>query len=260
MRALRDVRLLWARVAFPEGNRSLRHFIGSTTLIDSVDCQLVTWAKTHSSVVLLERPANTSETLSVRIHLLCVRNEPAARSSVNELRLQVLLQYLITTSGPDSINEHKLLWDLIVSAVEQSRNVGWRLDFAPLSSSDWAAFGVVPQPSFILGVPVAHEWEQADVPRVRHPPELEASPGIELSGTVVGPENFPLSGARVELPSLQLTSVTDAEGKFLFSPVPSGRHFPSKLIVKTKRQEQMVKLKSRQQGKPLTIHFKLEGV
>lgn len=156
---------------------------------------------------------------------------------------------------------HRLLWGRIVSAVEHSRNVGWRLEFQPLSCSlDWVAFGVVPQPGVIPGVHVAHEWDDVNSPRVTHPPELDASRGIELSGTVVGPEKLPLSGAHVELPSLQLTTQTDAEGKFKFFPVQGGRYFPANLIVIAKRHEQVGKLESRHLGKPLAIEFNLEGI
>lgn len=226
-------------------------------MIDQVDNLLIAWAESHAAAAVLGPPMSTSQTLTAAIHLLELQNEPVPRNSANELRLQLILRYLVTTSGPDVEAAHGLLWNLAISASARSRVDGWQIEFSPMESSMWSALNVPPQPCFLVGVPVFHEWEQPELPRVTKPPELVAAAGVMLEGVVMGPRSTPIAGARMELPLLRLSTQTDANGRFQFASVPGGDHFPSEMIVTARRRHQVVKLNAGQQGKPLTIKFKL---
>lgn len=231
---------------------------GLGILIDQIDNELIGWAQSHDADAVLSPPMEASDRRVICMHLLRLLNEPTPRTTTRELKLQLVSQYLVTTSGPDPADSHRLLWEVIVSAVARSRVDGWRISFDPLSDAVWTSFQLPPQPCFVIGIPVSHEWDQPDLPQVMQPPELESSPCVSLKGIVVGPERVPIAGARVEVPSLKLATVTDSAGRYSFSSIPSGQHYPTELIVRAKRHEQTVKMNSGQRGKPLIIELKLK--
>lgn len=187
-----------------------------------------------------------------------MEDDPPPRGGRKKLPLQLVLHYLVTTHGPDLAQAHRLLWDLTVSSVARSQTDGWTVDFTPLPDSVWAAFAVPPQPSLGLGIPVRHEWDQPEIPIVSEPVQVESSPITTLIGKVVGPGDVPIANARLELPSLGLTTVTNAEGQFRFVSVPGGKNYPREIIVTAKGQRQTIKLAMDAKGEP--VHLELELV
>src|SRR5262249_18738265 len=78
-----------------------------------------------------------------------------------------------------------------------------------------------PRPSFILQVPLRRERLAAQAPPVRLPMVTQSVPAVAVVGRVLGPREIPIAGAFVELPSLDLVTQTDANGRFQFSQVPA---------------------------------------
>jgi len=230
-------------------------------VVDRIDDELLAWIKAQTDAdVCLSPPGSRGDQDTVNVYLLRIERDPSPRDGRKKPPLQLVLHYLVTTSGPNLAQAHRLLWDLIVSAAARSETDGWEVDFRPLPDSTWAAFAVVPQPSLMLRIPVRHEWEQPKQPRVSQPPELEASPSTPLSGKVLGPGGMAISGARLELPSLGLTTATDAGGNFRFVSVPGGKNYPREIIVKAKGQTETIKLRRDAEGKPVHLQFDLVEV
>ena len=75
-----------------------------------------------------------------------------------------------------------------------------------------------------------------------------------LEGVVLGPQELPVVGARVELPALRLSTRTDSKGGFRFSAVPAQP--ASKLLrVTAKGRELSVQTEADAGRQPMVIHF-----
>ena len=66
---------------------------------------------------------------------------------------------------------------------------------------------------------------------MRSPLVVCTAPITGLAGVVLGPDDIPLAGARVELPALRLAVRTDAGGRFRFAGIPGGKSAPQHLRV-----------------------------
>jgi hypothetical protein len=63
--------------------------------------------------------------------------------------------------------------------------------------------------------------------------------------------------ARVELPALDLSTSTDAKGRFRFSSIPAG---PRQLRIRAKGREFSINTEQAEsEARPLVIHLQLEG-
>src|SRR5208283_5349055 len=113
---------------------------------------------------------------------------------------------------------HRLLGEIVFAAMDDPE---FEVDLSPLPVNVWRAFGVPPQPSFILKVPVGKEKPKPKVGIVRQPLVVKWASLTSLHGIVLGPGDVALSGARVEFPGLDLVTHTDSNGRFRFSTVPS---------------------------------------
>ena len=126
-------------------------------------------------------------------------------------------RYLITAGAPSPAMAHELLGELIFTAMDEA-------DFdIELSGSDsclWQQLGIPPRPAFFLFISVQRPREEVALPKVQEPPRLESSVSRPLTGRVVGPGEIPLMRARVELPALDQSTYTDADGRFRFPAVP----------------------------------------
>jgi len=226
-------------------------------MIDQIDRELCEWiASVVDTPVVLAPPGESSEGAGITLHLLDLVEQPPPRGS-NRAPLQVALRYLVTTFGENAAESHRWLWELILQATRRSQEIDWQVDLKPLPIEFWQACGVAPRPSFVLQLPLRHEWEQPSAPLVTAPMELGAVPKRSIVGTVVGPDDFPLSGAYVELPAIGLSAYTGSKGRFAFASVPSGKHSPKQIMVRTKGRERMFDLSSESGAEPLIIRFSL---
>jgi hypothetical protein len=154
----------------------------------------------------------------VGLYLLEVMKAPPPATPKRPAPLQLTLKYLVTawSEKPEGANE--LLVKLILAAME---NEDFEVETEALSMNLWTALGTPPRPSFLMRVPLSHERSAPPVKLVRHPLTVRMSPTSSFHGTVLGPDEIPLSECRVEIPALRLSTSTDYKGRFCFPCVPS---------------------------------------
>jgi hypothetical protein len=188
-------------------------------VIDQADAQLKEWIGGVAAgvAIWLEPPTAGKDRTGIGLYLLELVEAPPARGS-KPVPLQLKLQYLLTTWGASAEEEHRLLGQLVFSALERD---GWEVDLTPIPASLWQAFGVAPRPAFRVLVPLRVERPAHSAPRVRTPMVIQIAPSHSVEGRVLGPDDVPLASARVELPALDLHADTDPDGRFLFPRVPS---------------------------------------
>jgi hypothetical protein len=221
-------------------------------MFDHSDGQLEEWARGvlgGEVAIALEPPGPAAPQHVVSLYLLELAPEPPARNTTRA-PLQIAARYLVTTYAPAPGEAHRLLGELAFAALEQP---GFEVDLASLPTELWAAFGVPPRPAFVVRVMVRRPRPEPAVPRVRMPLIMQAQPMAGLEGVVLGPEDIPLAGARVELPGLDRVTHTDARGRFYLPGVPrAGGSQRLRVSAKGSLQELIVEPA---QPAPLVIRF-----
>jgi hypothetical protein len=187
-------------------------------MIDEVDQRLKAWVGhvIGETPISLAVPARGPLERGVSLYLLELGPLPPARTG-RRVPLQFSVTYLITVAAETPEQAHRQLSELVFAALEAPE---FEVELTPVPLELWAALGVPPQPCFRLRVPVRREQAEPRIPRVRVPLVIQAGPSEALLGCVVGPGDVPIPGAVVELPTLRLTTRTDARGYFRFPFVP----------------------------------------
>lgn len=207
-------------------------------LFEEADRQVRAWVRTALSGIRnlsgdlevgLGPPDPNQRGPGVSSYLLAVTESPPVRLPPSTtVRLEC--HYLITTFADTPEEAHLMLGHLAVASLEQP---DWVRDFQRIPEPTWAAFGVAPQPAFVLRVPVSQE-QVRPVPRVLEPLGVELDSELRsFRGVLLGPGGRPIVHASVELTDLQLTTQTDLEGRFIFPAVPS-RHRTRRLRIRAK--------------------------
>lgn len=183
-------------------------------MINQVSDSLFEWAKALSGVqqVSFQMPAQPEEDLTtVHIYLMEISDD-ARRHNTGRPPVQPSLRYLLTTSGKDIRNAHKLLYVLLYSALQ---NPDFEVEFDPVNSMLWTALQTPPRPAFIIRVPLTHEWPPISVPRVKDV-RVGLYALVWLFGQVLGPGDVPIEQARVEVKDVHKDSCayTDRMGCF----------------------------------------------
>lgn len=188
-------------------------------MLDEVDARLRAWVgRVLGEVpVSLDVPDRRLLENGVSLYLLELGASPPPRTE-RRPPLQLSACYLVTAGADSPERAHRLLGELAFSAMDEQ---DLEVDLTPVPLAVWTGLGLPPRPSFKLRVPVRRERPVPVVPRVRVPLAVHATPIADaLAGVVVGPGDVPIPGALVELPSLRLTTRTDAKGAFRFPSVP----------------------------------------
>jgi hypothetical protein len=192
-------------------------------MIDEVDQRLKAWVgRVLGEVpVSLRAPDRDSVDTGVGLYLLELGAAPPPRTE-RRPPLQLSVCYLVTAGGEGQPERaHRQLGELVFAAMDET---DFEVDLTPVPLAVWAGLGVVPRPSFRLRLPVRRERAVPAAPRVQVPLVVHANPLADaLTGSVVGPGDVPIPGALVELPSLRLSTRTDARGVFRFPSVPPAR-------------------------------------
>lgn len=184
--------------------------------IDQVDERLRAWASgILKQVEISSGPPDGSR--GVHLYLYQLSPVPALRGAARS-PLQLRLCYLVTAHSDNPAQAHRWLSDLVFGAMA---NPDIEVLLEPLPLETWTAFGVIPQPAFLLCLPLRQDDARPEAPPVRHPLVIKDAPLLLLYGQVVGPGDTPLPDLRVEMPSAGLTAYTDADGRFQFAYVPA---------------------------------------
>lgn len=130
---------------------------------------------------------------------------------------QLNLQYLVTVADADIVKSHQLLGALAFAAMG---NPDFELDLSALPAATWSAFGVAPRPGFVIRRALRQARAETHAPVVARQPVIKAARLTRIDGVVLGPNDTPLMGARVELLSMGRVAGTDERGNFSFEGVP----------------------------------------
>lgn len=207
-------------------------------MIEEIQDRLREWVGgvLEGAKVSFEAPSGERKDRGISLYLIEVVPKPAARG-VRTQPLQIALRYLVTASSEDATQADGWVAELLFAALGDPE---WEAVLEPIPLAVWRSFSGIPRPSFLLQVPLRRERPHKRVPYVRFPLVVRDSPMEVLEGVVLGPETIPLTGAIVELPALQLSTRTDARGRFRFTAVPTEPR--SKLVrVRAKGRETTLK-------------------
>ena len=224
-------------------------------MIEQVDSQLIEWfQETVGDVpVSLNAPGVAPSGRGIGCYLLELLDDPPMRGPHRPPN-QLSLRYLITTWAEEVAEAHRLLGMLAFATINHPE---FEAHFDPVGAAVWAAFGVQPLPSFVLAAPLRQERFDPDVPRVREPLSVVASPLAEMYGIVSGPNDALLTGAKILIPNLSKSAATDRTGRFHFSALPTDPPI-RQLVVRFKGKEKMVSIDGMgTEEKPISIQVDL---
>jgi hypothetical protein len=198
-------------------------------MIDQADGRLAEWARgvLGEEVPVSFAPPGAAGVAGAPdggLHLyLFELAEGKAPQTTSPQPLRFLLRYLVTATatagaGSDPTAAHRRLGELLFAALADPE-IDVVLGTIPLSL--WQTLGAAPQPSFVLQVPLERPRPSRPEVPVREV-VLASGPVGEIAGLLLGPGEVPLARARVELPALSRSTVTDSGGRFQLSGVPVG--------------------------------------
>jgi hypothetical protein len=198
----------------------------------------------------LEPPDAKKTGRGVGLYLLELIQAPPP-STTRRPALQLALRYLITAWSDTPEDAHQILVSVMLAAMESTE---FQVELEPVPMTTWTAFGMPPQPSFVLRVPLRQERQQPQTKLVREL-KIQSSPIVSFHGLLLGPGDVPLSDCQVELSALNLSTSTDYKGRFYFPSVPAAGS--KQFLVKAKGFELPVRSEQNypDSGKPLVIHF-----
>jgi len=187
--------------------------------------------------------------MQVATYLLEVARTPVARSE-HPAPLQMSLRFLVLACSTDAAGANDLLLRLAFSAMEQPN---WEVETDPVPLQGWQALGIGPRPSFVLRMPLRMERPRPVFKRV-HSTKVESRVFANLQGVVLGPNDIPVTGAKVEVPSQQRWTETDQRGGFI---LPGVTLSPADSLRIRARGKQMEVVADGLAGsaQPLTIRF-----
>ena len=223
-------------------------------MIEKVDQRLSEWigsVLTGNIKVSLLPPAGAGDKKVVGLYLKDILPSAPTRGT-RRLPLQVMLRYLITASAKTQTDAHSMLGQLLFAAMEHPE---YEVELEAIPAEVWTAFGTIPMPAFMLRLPLRLERPEESARLIRSPIELHQSPLASMAGTVLGPDDTPLTNARVELSTHNLVTRTDIKGRFIFPAVPTEPGQKKMRILargrELSREIDYAKIKQ----EPLIIHF-----
>jgi hypothetical protein len=220
-------------------------------LIDEVDGRLKAWLSDLLPGVAISLDAPVDAPAGAEVSAYLWELAPAAPTGRGRrLPLQITLRYLISSRSDTPEQAHNLLGRVVFAAMEQGE---YEVDLTPVPAAAWAALGVRPRPAFLLCAPLRVERQAPPAHRVLQPLVVRQVEMGTLAGQVLAAGSVPVAEAFVALlPGLELSTYTDAEGRFRLPAVPRPAG-PHQLLVRAKGYEQSYAVEAAQQ--PLIIQF-----
>jgi hypothetical protein len=221
--------------------------------LDEVDQRLKAWVASVVGDVAVSLKAPTASATGSCIGLYLIEVLPGSQPHGGTAPpLTITLRYLVTACAPEPEAAHRLIGELLFAAMADTH---FEVETAAPAPSIWAAFGMPPQPAFVLRTPLQRKRPQKVAPLVLSPLEMKASPLRALHGIVLGPRDTPVAGARVEVPALGLSASTDATGRFRFRAVPGGPGTITLRIIAKGREWFHTPPAGEGSDRPLIIHY-----
>src|SRR4030081_1248262 len=125
----------------------------------------------QGAALSLEPPDAKKTGRGVGLYLLELIQAPPP-STTKRPPLQLALRYLITAWSDTPEDAHQMLVAMMLAAMESSE---FQVELEPVPMTTWTAFGMPPQPSFVLRVPLRQERQQPQTKLVREL-KIQSSP------------------------------------------------------------------------------------
>lgn len=187
-------------------------------MIDDIDQKLKEWVTTiidGEFDVSFDHPGIKKTGSVVSIYLFNIENAIQRSSNARNIPMQLTLSYLLTVHTEDPIAGHRYLGDLLYAA---KSHTDYEVEFQPVSSLFWQAFGTPPLPHFCIRVQVSMSRETVDVPRIKIPPRVEIGSMISIKGCILDSGNqLPIPNAKVTLLNTKTMANTNTHGYFSIS-------------------------------------------
>ena len=221
-------------------------------MLDQIDQRLESWVQSvvGDTAVTFLPPTEDNERPSVNLYLFeLVETPPASGSRTSPLQFSV--RYLLTSYGSDSAETHSLLSKLAFAALADGE-----MDVAMggISAETWLALNTIPQPAIVITEVVRKARPEPKISFVTQPMVVKTLPTAALVGRVLGPRAMPITGARIDCPSLSRSTYSDTKGRFTLPNLPTGT--PIRLNITAKGRKLTVDVnKPSSDADPLLIEF-----
>lgn len=190
----------------------------SCATIPEVDEQLVKLVQQIDPHVKVTLNAVLQEQNSPTVSLYLVGIEKSDMvDSTGRTSLFVQLKYFVTAWDRDTAGTHALLSGLLAQV---SYNTELQLEFHQFKDVAWNQFQCVPQPFFIISIPLRYKKKESQTTVVDKPLVLRKAVMKETNGIVFNSKNIPVPGAIIQQTHLSLTTQTDESGRFHFPAFP----------------------------------------
>ncbi len=202
-------------------------------MLDTADEEVMRWAREvlPDAEPRLTAPAQQGDGSRVHLYLTEMRPAPPVRQD-RRPPLRVGLSYLVAVISEDTAEAHNWLGRLLFAAMADRR---FEVDLKSLTMEAWRAFGLMPQPAFLLRFPFSLDRPQQER-LVTEPPTVRPVSAMSFNGVLVGPRDLPIAGACITLTELGINTVTDSRGRFGFAVVPPGSK-PRRLRVQARGRD-----------------------
>lgn len=149
--------------------------------------------------------------------LLLDVHRSALPRGTNRPPLALTARFLITVEAPDIPEAYRLIGELAFAMLEDTE---LELELEPVPPHVWTMLDATARPALIVRLPVRRARPQPKAPRVREPLVVHVGPVVSFEGRVLGPGDFPIPYARVEVPGLGASAYADNSGHFRFASLP----------------------------------------
>lgn len=228
-------------------------------MIDEIDLRLKEWIATvidSNFQISFEHPGKLDNKPTVSVYLYSLDNSMPT-SVAREIPLQITLSYLLTVKSENQMESHQTLGKLLFAAKEQA---DFEVEFPALPTGYWQSFGTVPLPYFTIRLLLVKARNAEQVPRIIEPPRVDIGTLSNIEGIILGPNNIPISAAKITLEHTKTVSYTDNNGCFsIATNSASLKIFNCKIDAKGKQFSISVPVQKKQH-KPITIHLDNIGV
>ena len=223
-------------------------------MINQIDCRLKEWIITvidSKYDVSFEHPGKMGNNPMVSVYLYRMENS-MPRSVAREIPLTITLSYLLTVQSENPLEAHQNLGNLLFAAKSRS---DFEVDFPSLPADFWQALGTPPLPHFSLRLPMIMPRKTQQLPKIKAPPRIEISSLTNIEGSVLGPADQPIPGAKITLTHSKTVTYTDNRGSFsIATDAKNLQEFNCKIDAKGKQFSISVPMK-KNQSEPITIHL-----
>jgi hypothetical protein len=194
--------------------------------IDAIDSDLSRWIAETVPGVSVSFGAAAAEPKSPVVHLLLQRlaDTTGARAKAGQPTPRRLeLGYFVAVNAREPSQAHRVLGELLFAALERGERGDWRVSFEVPAAELWTSHQLLPQPTFLLQIPLLRARPTPPMKYVREI-VLKAAPAVPFEGLLLDPADHPLADVLVELGGLDQRTRTDGNGRFRFGAVPSDLH------------------------------------